>query len=131
MSNLRNETLEVLSEYGKSWDDVLVICGESFQITKEQFLQLSDIEYYEGFGCQEVASDLMIVGKDFWLERYEYDGAEHWEYKTMPDITNKPFIKINTLVCDYKYGIGATLQEMNMITDDEILIAKIDKILSE
>ena len=28
--------------------------------------------------------DLLIVGKDFWLERVEYDGSEWWEFKTMP-----------------------------------------------
>ena len=28
--------------------------------------------------------DLLIVGDDWWLERHEYDGAEWWEFKTLP-----------------------------------------------
>jgi hypothetical protein len=28
---------------------------------------------------------IIVVGKDWWLERHEYDGSEWWEFKTMPD----------------------------------------------
>lgn len=27
---------------------------------------------------------LIVVGKDFWLERHEYDGSEWWEFKSIP-----------------------------------------------
>lgn len=43
-----------------------------------------DIEYYDGFGAQEINPDLLVVGDDWWLERHEYDGSEWWEFKTMP-----------------------------------------------
>ena len=29
--------------------------------------------------------DLIVVGKDFWIERHEYDGSELWEFKRMPE----------------------------------------------
>lgn len=27
------------------------------------------------------ATDLIVCGKNWWLERHEYDGAEWWEFK--------------------------------------------------
>ena len=27
---------------------------------------------------------LVVVGKDFWLERNNYDGSEWWEFKQVP-----------------------------------------------
>lgn len=42
------------------------------------------IEYYNGFGCQELFGN--VVFKDgSWLERWEYDGSEGWAHKSCPD----------------------------------------------
>lgn len=94
--NLLQETIHELEAHGKTLDDVQVICGNKFQITKEEFLRLADIEYDNGFGGAEIAGDLTLVGEDFWLERREYDGSEWWEYKTMPT-TDLPVKKAYTL----------------------------------
>jgi hypothetical protein len=32
----------------------------------------------------EIDMGLIVVGKDFWLERHEYDGSEWWEFKSIP-----------------------------------------------
>ena len=56
-------------EYKSSWED---------------FKSKADFEYDNGYGWIEIPSDLIIVGKDFWLERREYDGAEWWEFVTAP-----------------------------------------------
>jgi len=48
------------------------------------FKELANCEYDSGYGALEVAKDLLVVGKDWWLERHEYEGLEWWEYKTMP-----------------------------------------------
>jgi hypothetical protein len=46
---------------------------------------IEHVEYDEGFGAQEINDSLAVIFKvDSWLERFEYDGAEHWEYKKCP-----------------------------------------------
>lgn len=42
-----------------------------------------------------MAEDLVIVGKDFWLSREEYDGSEWWEEHSKHSIPKKPKKKIN------------------------------------
>lgn len=97
MINLLDETIEILSKYNKTFDDVIAICGNHFQITKEDFLEYANTEYDGGFGSQEVAEDLIIIGDDFWLERWEYDGSEGWSFKTFPKYENLEFVKITAL----------------------------------
>ena len=89
MSNLLQETTEILVGNNKTWDDVLWIGGSKFAISIEDFKKLANREYDNGFGAAEVATDLKIVGKDWWLERVEYDGAEEWNYKTYPTKPSK------------------------------------------
>lgn len=84
MINLLQETTEKLIDNNKTWEDVLWIGGSEFTISIEDFKKLADKEYDNGYGSQRVAEDLKIVGKDWWLERFEYDGAEDWVYKTCP-----------------------------------------------
>lgn len=115
MINLRQETLSVLSKNNKSWDDVVGICGDEFQITKDEFLKLSNVEYDNDYGDQMVAEDLKIVGKDFWLERYDYDGKEGWHYKEIPNLSNKPFISISKLVKNSEEITIFSLKEYNNV----------------
>lgn len=78
------ETKEALIEKGKTLLDIEWIGGEAFRISKEDFLRLADVEYDNGHSWQDVPKDLVMVGKDFWFERAEYDGSEWWEMKKMP-----------------------------------------------
>ena len=119
--NLKNETLEVLHNHGKRKEDVKYVCGEDFQISLGQFWELSDTEY-DPYGAPEIATDLTLVGEDFWMERCECDGAELWDFHTMPDTTGLPIREITALsVRQYnaihkpEYGkIGwETLSELN------------------
>jgi len=56
---------------------------------------MRSIKYYNSYGASCVALDLVVVGDDWWLERYEYDGKEWWEFKTLPRITEgKKFSKV-------------------------------------
>lgn len=84
MSNLLQETTGTLRSYNKTWDDVLWIGGSEFTIGIEDFKRLANREYDDGYGSAEVAQDLKIVGKDWWLKRSEYDGSEWWDYMTLP-----------------------------------------------
>jgi hypothetical protein len=94
MANLLQETLMELEANQKTIADVKWVGTTKYYFTWEEFCGLADIEYYEGHGAQEVASDLIIVGNDWWLERREYDGAESWDFKSMP---RKPENKIQPL----------------------------------
>lgn len=83
--NLFAETLEKLKENGKTFNDVLWCGSYECSMTPEEFKKIAELtEYDEGYGGQEVANDLIVVGADFWLERHEYDGSEWWEYKEYP-----------------------------------------------
>jgi hypothetical protein len=95
--NLYKETVKKLKTHRKSFDDVIAICGNSFQISKEEFAWLSRTEYDSGYGAPEVATDLVIIGADWWLERNEYDGAEWWDFKQMPKYKELPFKNITAL----------------------------------
>lgn len=90
MANLLEETLEILHENGNTFDDVLFIQGDDFEITKDNFEEVAKkTDYDDGYGAQHVATDIVLVGKDWWIERYEYDGSEWWEYKSIPTEKDK------------------------------------------
>lgn len=85
MSNLWEETIKFLEENGKTFEDVLFIQGEDFKVTKENFeIVAKKTNYDAGFGAQHVATDLVLVGDGWWIERAEYDGSEWREFKTIP-----------------------------------------------
>lgn len=109
MANLWEETLKTLVDNGKTFDDVLFIQGDDFEITKVNFEEVAKKTNYDGgYGAQHVATDLVLVGKDWWIERYEYDGAEWWDFKSIPE--KKKYTKNIT-----KLGVGMwdTLAVMN------------------
>lgn len=101
MTNLFVETEGFLRQYYKSIKDIEFITCNDYDISLENFLEIAKkTEYDAGYGGQEILSDLKIVGKDWWLERHEYDGSEWWEYKEKPQRTNN-IIKIETLINDW------------------------------
>lgn len=108
-TNLLDETVEILEKYGKTLDDVLYIQGDDFEITRKNFETVArDTNYDSGFGAQHVATDLVLVGDGWWIERCEYDGSEWWEFKTIP--TEKAKV-VPILYLDR--GMWDTLEEMN------------------
>lgn len=83
--NLLDETTEVLKNNGKTWCDVKWVGCCEFKISPEDVKKYFDVEYDAGHGTVNVAKDLMVVGEDFYMTRYEYDGAERWYFHTMPE----------------------------------------------
>ena len=114
--NLLYETERILGLYGHSFDDVKWIGTKDFKIPREDWTHLLDVQYDNGFGAQEVACDLLIVGDNWWLERHEYDGAEDWEYKVCPIVPSST-VKIDSVVD--KRGGWLSLAEMNTEDEDE------------
>lgn len=84
MENLLKETAEKLKDNGKTPDDVLWVGSVGSYSTWENFAIVANVEYDSGYGGAEVAEDLLVVGKNWWLERHEYDGSEWWEFKSLP-----------------------------------------------
>lgn len=84
MRNLKEETLKHLNYSGKSISDIRWIGNSVLEIPIDAFFEIADRPYDDGYGGIEVCEDLMVVGDDWWLERHNYDGAEWWEFKTVP-----------------------------------------------
>ena len=85
--NLLQETIGILKRYNKTLEDIIFVKDDedsNFKITTEQLKTILDVNYDDGFGGAEINMHLQLIGKDFWLERHEYDGSEWWEYKDLP-----------------------------------------------
>lgn len=113
ISNLLEETIDVLNDHKLTFDDVLWIGCDYYTISIEQFKELANTTYDKGFGAPKVAIDLKIVGQNWWLEREEYDGLEWWEFNA-PPLKPKQNKKIDRLILDKKvWGGWKTLRELN------------------
>ena len=106
--NLLKETIEKLKDNNKDPKDVLWVGNDEYRCTWEEFSLLANRTYDCGYGGQEVARDIKIVGLGFWLERHEYDGSEWWEFKEVPK-KNCQTKKINEIMG----GSWSSLKELN------------------
>lgn len=82
--NLLKETIKILERNRVSPNDVCFVTDGKSDCGWKEFADNANFEYYEGYGGQEVNCNLKIVGKDWWMERHEYDGSEWWEFKQRP-----------------------------------------------
>lgn len=99
MINLLEETKRDIEDAGYKTENIVFIGSQEtgHQCTWNEFCVLADKEYGDGFGSQNVASDLIIVFDDgAFMRRAEYDGAEWWEFKR-PFVPPKEKKKIKTL----------------------------------
>ncbi len=84
--NLLEETVRTLKDFNLSPADVEFIGnGKSFMFWND-FKKVANFEYDPGYGLEEISLSLVVVGRDWWLERHEYDGSEWWEYKARPRV---------------------------------------------
>ena len=100
MANLLQETIKDLINEGKSEDDVIFVTDGENVNTWEWFKKNADFRYDNGFGGAEIMEDLKIVGKDWWLERHNYDGSEWWEFKKKP---KKQGVRVCELTIKYTW----------------------------
>lgn len=113
--NLLEETLRKLTSNGKTESDILWVGSREVKISWDNFRKSADVEYDAGFGLQEVAQDLLIVGDGWWLERLEYDGSEWWSFKTSPE-EPKELIEVLSLTSSLGYE---TLVQLNTPYSDD------------
>ena len=85
--NLLRETKQVLMEHGLGPEDVLWVGRPKLncKCSWAGFVRQANFIYSNGYGGAEIPMGLVVVGKDWWLERAEYDGAEWWEFKRIPE----------------------------------------------
>ena len=95
-TNLLEETKKVLSDHDKKIDDIKWIGTKNVYVSIDDFLKKADTKYDDGFGAQEVACNLVIVGDNWWLTREEYDGAEGWRFNQIPTKPDTQ-LKLNAL----------------------------------
>jgi hypothetical protein len=118
---LLEETLSFLEHCNKKPDDVrwvgsrdgkLVVDWASFELIAK------DITYDSGFGAQKIASDLIVVGNDWWMSRSEYDGSEGWSFhqKPLPMELARPFNLVK--VPESRVG-WMTLNEINNPSEED------------
>lgn len=93
MVSLLFETIQFLQKNGKRLDDILYVTdGCNFRRVNKKILQsLLNESYDNGYGCVEINHELKLVGKDFWLERWTYDGSEGWAFKQYPKYVETDF----------------------------------------
>jgi hypothetical protein len=83
--NLLQETIRDLEDHGKTTNDVLWVGSiDAGWLSWDEFAVIADFEYDAGYGGQEIASDLVVVGNGWWLDRGEYDGSEWWNFQEPP-----------------------------------------------
>lgn len=87
MINLLEETLRDFEEENLKEEDVLFVANSKRYCSFDEFKTLAQNINYDndGYGCEEIHRDLVIVFKDgTWFSRGEYDGTEWWEYHKVP-----------------------------------------------
>lgn len=86
MSNLLEETLHILKYHDKTPTDVEWVgsAGGGYAMSWDEFAEIANFEYDSGYGGQEIAKDLVVVGSNWWLDRGEYDGSEWWNFNSKP-----------------------------------------------
>lgn len=118
--SLYHETAKILEALGWSVSDVewvgvvkriwiesaeTEIAGPADWWTWDEFAEAAGCEYFRGYGPVYVRPNLVVVGRDWWLERHEYDGSESWKFKRLPVRADR--VKPPTNLCDgYDDWIG-------------------------
>lgn len=84
MVNFLEETKEAIKDSGHTVEDIHFIGSTDgeYSITWKNFEAIANVEYDDGFGAAEVATDLIILFTDTtYMTRGEYDGSEWWSFR--------------------------------------------------
>lgn len=123
--NLLTETLDYMKEFGKTSDDVLYVkmtkdsgfwkdfddsYPDEILVDFDTFASVANQVYNNGYGSNEVNTSTTILFKDNTvMHRWEYDGAEGWEYITLPRTFPKKYDK--RMVAEFLWGKGSYRME--------------------
>lgn len=65
-----------------------ILKQEHTPLELERFLSSLDFEYHEGYGLQELYGTVWFTN-GIWMDRYEYNGSEHWDIHKYPAIPHE------------------------------------------
>ena len=110
MINFYEEIVKTLEKFNKSINDIVWIGTKIYKVNKEKFLEdAKKLEYDKGYGLEVINMNLIIAGKDWYLERWEYDGSEGFSFVSLLEEPQEEqeykrnFIIPNTYYRDYKW----------------------------
>jgi hypothetical protein len=83
--NLIKEIEQFLNNKNKSFSDILFVKSENFYLDVSDFISNASFEYNDRCDRVDIYKSLMLVGKDFWIERGQPYGSENWEFIQLPD----------------------------------------------
>jgi hypothetical protein len=82
------ETMQFMEEHGKTPDDVMWVGTADGSIVSSwmTFFKMADFLYEsDHVGIDPVINpELVVVGRDWWMERGRNEYAEFWEFKRLP-----------------------------------------------
>jgi hypothetical protein len=133
MESILRETLEVLSEHGKSGEDIIWCGNEEFgYFTWKEFVELIRLNPYDDQD-QDIPRDLLIVGSDFWLERHECEGGEWWQFNSQPKrpANHVKLCRLIGTVWDTLQKVQAENKEFDSALRKLLLIEPLNKFLSD
>lgn len=123
--NLLTETLDYMKEFGKTPDDVMYVkmtkdsglwkklddsYPDEILVDFDAFASVANYEYNNGYGSVNVNQSTAILFKDNTvMHRWEYDGAEGWEYITLPRTFPKKYDK--RMVSEFLWGKGCYIED--------------------
>ena len=87
MTNLLDETAEILKKHGLTIDNISWIGSEDGRvlIPSEDWANALDVNYWAGYGHEHPCYDLVVVGDDWWLSRgFGGDEGSFWIYNKQP-----------------------------------------------
>lgn len=118
--NLLTETIDYMKSFGKTPDDVLYVkmtkdsgfwkelnynYPDEIVVDFDAFKEVANQTYDSGYGSNKVNWSTVILFKDnTMMQRWEYDGAEGWEYVKLPIIAPKKYDK--KMVAEFLWGKG-------------------------
>ena len=87
--NLKKETIEHIGNMDVKYIRVIQQKGlydkKVYEGTLNEVINKLDFYYDNGYGSKEIEGYIWYTDNS-WSERFEYDGAEWWEYKSCPEI---------------------------------------------
>ena len=78
------ETLGELEKHGHKPEEVKYVFNKDFYCSWGDFYRRATLLYHNHKDWTAFGPTLMIVGDNWWLERYNFSGFEGWSYGEVP-----------------------------------------------
>ena len=115
IADLRCATITYNPFYDETPPKKMVLKEGYTQADLDEFISKLDFEYDGGYGSQELFG-MVWFNNGYWMDRYEYDGAERWDWHKYPSIPEElregsSFIQPDTYPDDYDDMINQMINQ--------------------